>query len=341
MSPTPTWAVDSSVPPVKIQRGLKTIAALQLPETGLVLQEPDSSHPTYFVRLTGSFSTSVGSLIVRQKAVKSDVSGHFLLDLLVDREQTNLTFTVVDFFGKAQNETVLLQAPGLIKWFASREAQKLPVRPVSRHQLSLGLSVTDLAYTDNRLPYSGNVPVTLTELVLTVQANYRYYLIPNRLSIQFSGFYAGLPFQTSLPGISVKFVGLQGFFNYGFFPPQQPINFWLGLGGYYSTTSSGGAAFGYRNVSGPLVLPRLNWRLGSGDVIATYFKYALVNTSFTSLLATSREMAGGLSYTWKGTVVGAVAWSVGVDISDLKLSLPGGQAASVSYSLGVSASFGI
>jgi hypothetical protein len=69
------------------------------------------------------------------------------------------------------------------------------------------------------------------------------------------------------------------------------------MGGYYYTTMFvSPAAFGFENMTGPQLFPVIRRTLRNQDCILFYAKYSPVSSGSISLQPSSREIAGGITY---------------------------------------------
>jgi hypothetical protein len=105
--------------------------------------------------------------------------------------------------------------------------------------------------------------------------------------------------------------------NYRLPLATEPWRFYLGAGGYYSTTFVQQNSFGYQNVGGPSVLATVKRVLKDGSSMILVGKLSAVAPGFSLLGLSNREWAASLSYIMP--VRKTHFWNFSLDLSNLQL----------------------
>ena len=150
-----------------------------------------------------------------------------------------------------------------------------------------------------------------------------------------NGFGTLLPFNSSVSGLQLRFLGLNGRVSRVLTAPGSRLEASLAVGIYYLTTL--GASSGIGNVSGPQVFPEVSWAIDQSNCIYGYFKFSPVNSGFRFLQLSNRELALGSS--WSHRLDSGHPVSMTLDSSDLSLNLSGVQVSTHTLTLGAGYGF--
>lgn len=198
------------------------------------------------------------------------------------------------------------------------EITQLATDPSKHFPWTLGLSAT-------RINYAQDASFTFSEWALTARAGYTHVFASQRWEMGLTGFGTLLPFGASVPAgftsLALRFYGLNARLGYRF---AQSESGWAGTlqgGAYFTTTSStGSAAFGFRNLAGPQFFPTITKLIvgSSPSLIGAYFKFSPVSQNLSLLRLSNREIAMGAF--WRKSLRNGHPIAVAVDWSNLKLS---------------------
>jgi len=255
------------------------------------------------VSLTGKFQRADWSLLFRDTSITPQASdGSFSIDVTLRGPRTPVLFQAISPFGqveKAQGEIVFSG------W--DRIAQKWKPGPTWGGSLSAGLGVSLIAFTQSNVQ-------PLNMKALTFKASYGYRFKNSRLDLGMSSFFTALPLTYS--EVTIRFFGFNGRVGYAIPGINAPWRISLMAGAYYTTTFAD-AMVGYQHVGGPMFFPVLQRAFAKGAAFAAYFKFSPISDGMQFLDMSSREIAGGISWS---EPVGRNRLSFSLDISDLQIT---------------------
>lgn len=174
---------------------------------------------------------------------------------------------------------------------------------------SMGISA--ISYRETGVP-------DFTEIALTFKAGYSRTLIAQPWSWRVSGFFTLLPLNTNQDGNALRFFGLNAQIGYSLRLPDSSWRFMFLAGGYYTTTFSTNAYFGFQNMYGPALFPVAQYTLSAKLLLSGYLKYSPIVTETGLAFSNSREVATGLGFTRNPGSPHPV--SLSVDLANLKLN---------------------
>lgn len=208
----------------------------------------------------------------------------FELKVPLTSDRTPVHFISVGPFGKVEEATVFIVYHNYVS--SSEGANELPSLGGG---WGVGLGVSSITYSQTTLP-------DLSEIALTPKVSYQHPL-SHHWDLGGNIFMTALPITTNQSGVSAYFLGINVRAGYSLPIIPKPWTLSIAVGGYYTTMTSSGRDFGYRNMFGPQVFPVLRRSLGPKNMIGTYFKYSPVTGGGSPFNFSSHELATGLSLT--------------------------------------------
>lgn len=205
-------------------------------------------------------------------------------------------------------ENISIHFPSLKAVLVNFAAARVP-----RFDAHVGMGATSINYSEKASGFATDY----RSLSTTLTGGANYWIKPAKWSVSGAGYFTVIPLTRSGTGASsdVRFLGLN--LRAGWVVPRirRPWAFTLFGGFYYVTTLVTPRTFGFQNMAGPQLYPRLRYfRKKNGDQISTYLKFSPVAVSLSLLNFSNREMALGISY-----VFTRKALSLNLDASDLGL----------------------
>ncbi|MCM2322971.1 MAG: hypothetical protein NDJ90_06880 [Oligoflexia bacterium] len=178
-------------------------------------------------------------------------------------------------------------------------------RPLSA---AVGAAVTRISYSDSHYG-------AYRAFALTGKAGVTYARSP--WDLQLNGF-ATLGSLGGRDGIAARFAGvnLRAGAPVPLFRASGSWSLRLYVGYYYATMFGTEDRFGFRNMHGPQLFPAVSKAFGGGQEAGFYLKFSPVSPVFGRLSLSSRELAGGASWSR-----GAAALTL--DLSDIRLRVQG------------------
>ena len=202
--------------------------------------------------------------------------------------------------------------------------------PPHRWRFSLGTGLTLISFRQKNL-----TPFDQWAVTLKGSANYR--IVPEKLDLGFSSFYNAIPFASKSPvGYKIQYLGVNTRLVWTIIGAPSPFRLNLSGGLYYNTSLS---TVGFTNMYGPQLYPEIIYVFNNGNSILFYGKYSPALSQSNSIsFKDNRETALGMHYSFPISFTKRM--SVGVDLSQLSLSVPSGDWASTNtYSLTAGISF--
>ena len=246
-------------------------------------------------------------------------SGEFKLKVPLPADAWYIELIAISLKGDVEKTIVKIYFPDREKLLAEVRDE---FRVTKRHFFtpSLGFSVLSYAETFHQ---------DLSQIIATTKFSYQYLLRPPTWDIAANIYYTAIPISSNQPGITARFLGING--RIGFKVPQlkSPYSLTLMMGIYYTTMSVTNDAFGFRNLMGPQIFPVFTYKFPSLKVLTTYLKYSPVGQGFNITSLGNREIAAGFSHTWPN---GPHPITGSIDIANLSILVQGSQISSTSYS---------
>ena len=255
------------------------------------------------VSLTGRFQRTDWSLLFRDTSITPQASdGSFSIDVTLHGQRTPVLFQAISPFGQVEKAEGEIVFSG---W--EKIAKKWKPGPTWGGSLSAGLGVSLIAFTQSNVE-------PLNMKALTFKASYGYRFKNSRLDFGMSSFLTALPLTTS--DVTIRFFGFNGRVGYAIPGINAPWRVSLMAGAYYTTTFAD-SLIGYQHVGGPMFFPVVQRAFAKGAAFAGYFKFSPISDGMQFLDMSSREIAGGISWS---EPVGRNRLSFSLDISDLKIT---------------------
>lgn len=277
---------------------------------------------TNYANITGKFKQKVVNATVNGRLLPVSDSGNFNVRLEFMGEEKSFILSVTDATGKVYRmQYKIAQA-------IPREMQTVGKLPF-RWRFSGGFGYTLISYRQQDVD-------TFQQNVVTVKGSATYRAIPEVLDLNASAFFNLLALtSTSSEGNKIQYLGVN--LRAGYHVIEAPSNLRFNIfGGFYYNTSYG--QVGFADMYGPQIAPEFTYVLSNGHAIFFYGKYAYSlsgNSGFS--LKDNREVAFGAHYSFPVFTQNRV--SVGIDISQLSLSLSDAWATTNTYSLSGGISF--
>lgn len=294
-----------------------------------VFEDPERPlDPPYFL-LEGTFSQKDSRLIIQKQPVGvNDKTGAFQLKVPLGSARSKLNVLVINPYGQVQKQLYHVLFPG---WLAYQIRLNTP--PFPRHSWTLELLGTQFLYRQTGL----SPALSQTGLVIKPSWTYKLGSRPDgRWDAGLNGYWIFLPLRTNLTwktkplGINLR-IGYQT----PWLSPPWILKFIFGW--YYLTMLTQDKAFGFQNVSGPMIFPTLIRLLSQQQSLFFYLKVAPISSGF-SLQSSSYEGAAGGGYLFP--INSSQQLSISLNFSTLRLNLGAGQnAQSQSISTGVGLSW--
>jgi len=283
----------------------------------------ESTSFLHYTDIQGQFSEKITQATLNSKQMPVKEDGTFEIHFGFPGEAKSFTITAID----SKNKVYRMQYK--IVPIDHTEVVLDKVAP-HRWRFSAGAGITMLSFRQrNVTPFD--------QYALTVKGSATYRLVPEKLDLGFSSFFNALPFgSTSTKGYKIQYLGLNGRVVWNLVGSPSPLRINLSAGAYYNTSLS---VVGFANMYGPQLYPEFIYVFDNGNSLLFYSKYSpAISQSLAISFKDNREVAMGLHYSFPLTFKNRMA--VGVDMSQLSLSVPNGDWASTNtYSLSAGISF--
>jgi len=269
--------------------------------------------------IAGSYLRPGWTLTRNQQPIKCNARGGFSFEAVITKEERRFSFEAVGPAGEKEQETIELQ---VAEWIVD----DLATSPIKRFLFSPGLGLSYITTTETLVAKYSTIAVTAK-----VAAN--YLLIPGQLDAGMSFYVTALQLSKSYD-VNARYFGFNT--RLGYVLPQFDERWFITLygGWYYTTMMVTGDVFGFRNLSGPQIYPTVRRVLDNKDVVAAYFKYSPIASSFSLLTLSNREIAGGIAYVHP--LANGHTISGTFDYSNISLTLAGVALQNNSLTLGAS-----
>jgi len=198
-----------------------------------------------------------------------------------------------------------------------------------RWRFSLGAGYTLISYREKGV-------TDFEQKVITVKLATSYRIIPEKLDLGFGGFYNAITISTTSPnGYKIQYLGFNLRAGYHLLDAPSSLRIVL-QGGLYFNDSFG--TVGFANMYGPQISPEFSYIFNNGHSLFWYGKYAFSFSGTTGIsFKDNREVAAGVHYSIPISQFNR--FTVGVDVSQLSLSLGTAWASTNTYSLSAGLSF--
>jgi hypothetical protein len=247
--------------------------------------------------IEGTYPVKDSILLANSFPVKITDNGEFTIAAPLTGNFTMLSLKTVDVLGAVSTQRVYIQK-------LERE------KPFERIRVGVQLGVSTISFTETGLD-------NINEISLVTKADLTYTLSPHYSDIGINAYYTAL-ILTKNNETSLQFVGANLRYARTIFGAKTPWQVRLMGGWYFTSTLVDNDAYGYKNVSGPMIFPVLRHTIDQDKSWFIYGKYSPVSSGFSFSLATgSSEIAGGGGYTW--TIGKSTLASVTLDASKLSL----------------------
>lgn len=287
----------------------------------------DNSALVNYANLTGRFTEKVASATVNGRKLIVTDDGSFLLRLEFSGEEKSFIISATNLEGKVfrMQYKVSLADPAAMQT-VNREAVR--IKPF-RWRFSGGAGYTIISYRqENVIPYE--------QKVITVKAGAIYRAIPEKLDLGVNGFYNIVPLTSnSTEGYQIQYLGVNVRAGYHLVKAPSTLRVIFNFGMYINSSYGN---VGFADMYGPQISPEFIYVFDNGNSLFSYFKYAhSLSGSQGISLKNNREVATGLHYSFP--VSESNRMSVGIDLSQLSLSLAEAWASTNTYSLSAGISF--
>jgi hypothetical protein len=249
----------------------------------------------YTAQLFGVYHREGWTLHYHDQKITLNDRGGFRVEIAIDRlEKIYFEFEAKGPKGETEHEKIELNRiiPKLVEGpprFIDGESGLMMGDPKKRFFIVPGIAYSSISVNQvDADPYSTST--------LTGKISINYRLVPQVWDFGFSAFGTLLQLSKS-SDVTCKFLGINT--RFGYMIPNISTEWFLSLyaGWYYTSTFVSDNSFGYKNLSGPQIYPSIKRVLGTGDVLAFYFKYSPIASSLSLLQLSNREIASGISYT--------------------------------------------
>ena len=283
----------------------------------------ESTSFLHYTDIQGQFSEKVTQATLNSKQMPVKEDGTFEIHFGFPGEAKTFTITAID----SKNKVYRMQYK--IVPIDHKEVVLDKIAP-HRWRFSAGAGITRLSFRQrNVTPFD--------QYAMTIKGSATFRLVPEKFDLGFSSFFNAVPFSsTSDKGYKIQYLGVNGRVVWNLVGSPSPLRINLSAGAYYNTSLS---EIGFANMYGPQLYPEFIYVFDNGNSLLLYSKYSpAISQSLKISLNNNREVALGMHYSFPLTFKNRMA--VGVDISQLSLSVPSGDWASTNtYSLSAGLSF--
>jgi len=225
-------------------------------EPELQIREKEKEGLPYFVKLQGKFQEKDRTLLYENQPIAVASDGGFSIEVGVDSERNEFVISEVDEAGKLTNQTSQLLFP---EWKEFLEAQGK--KPEKKWSFQAGTGIAAITYSQTGGGTTANH--TFTELGLNLQAGARYQW-KDYLAFAGQSSFTALPIGVGPSGNTIRFLNLSAQVIYPLRFIHTPWKLELLANYSYLTTLPSQSSFGYTNVQGVTIFPRLEREL-SGE----------------------------------------------------------------------------
>lgn len=288
-----------------------------------VQQKSAESGSQYYVTLTGRLEESAqgpSALIHQNRIFHPGADGRFKVEIAIRGVENTYELKAVDPFGSILTRTIQVRVENYSELAAPAKKVNLPASTASSasapNGASLSLGPTLILHSESQEPGYTAINVTLKG------AFTRSFLHP-RLILSASAYMTAYTLASSLPDLSVRYLGANLRLGYSALSPQSPWQISVSAGLFYGTMLVSPANFGYKNLLYPQVYPALTRRLSDRNTLGAYFKFVPLSESLLAVNLREREWAVGLF--WDRALGESKALTFGMDVSDLSFRVPSGK----------------
>jgi hypothetical protein len=269
--------------------------------------------------LIGHVDHPVKQIFFNGKEIQANEQGDFELSHEFKMETRTFNMRIVDADTKSYFGQYRIRAADI----KDEKAAK------SLFRFNFGAGITSLSYRQQRIePFS--------QLALTIKGGAVYPIWKNQLDAGFSGFYNVIGFGSSSPrGYKMRYMGLNGRLGYSVIKAPSKLKMNINVGIYYNTSYSD---IGFGNMMGPQLYPEISYHFDNGHSLHAYGKLSpAFSNDYSISFNDNREIAAGVHYAFPLNAVNRL--SIGIDISQLKLSVEPNWGVTNTYSLSGGISF--
>jgi hypothetical protein len=296
------------------------MTSLRVDSEEIVTRPGKSGSEEQVLVVSGQILKNDRTVLLNRLRIVPDEQGRFRVQISIDsslQRQKVVEIAVIDHHGIV-------------------ERAELPIPPLRRNKpfnkyiITPSLAVSHISYQE--------AAVNLTEDAVTLKLSFSHDFRNSadekeRWSLGVSSYFTALPFSLKNASNSMSYFGLNG--ELGYMLPLASRR-WLIIihgGASYLTTFVSNSIYGFENMFGPQLYPELRRIFSNGGIFSTYAKY-VPNLVQTPISFSSSELAGGISYSPRGTG----GWLYSLDFSALNLNQSGITAQSRMISLGIGVS---
>ena len=234
--------------------------------------------------IAGFYQRPGWTLSRNHQPITGNARGGFSFEGIITREENRFSFEAIGPAGETEKETIEIQ---IAEW-TQEKIDASATSPVKRLLVVPGLGVSYITTTETAVQ-------NYSTIALTAKVGANYLLIPGKLDAGMSFYVTALQLSKSY-AVSARYFGFNT--RIGYVLPQFDPKWFISLygGWYYTTMMVTGDVFGFKNLSGPQIYPTVRRVLDNNDVIAVYFKFSPISSSFSLLKLSDREIAGGVAY---------------------------------------------
>jgi hypothetical protein len=276
-----------------------------------------------YANITGRFKEKVLTATLNGRLLSVSEDGSFVVRLEFSGEEKSFIIAATDSQNKVHRmQYKITQAvPGATATYAK-------IKPF-RWRFSAGAGYTIISYRQQDI-------TTYEQKVITVKAGVIYRAIPEKLDLGVNGFFNVLPLtSTSIDGYQIQYLGVNVRAGYHVIKAPNPFRFIFNFGFYFNNSYGN---VGFADMYGPQISPEFMYVFDNGNSLFSYVKYAhSLSGSQGVSLKNNREVATGLHYSFPVSTSNRL--SIGVDLSQLSLSLADAWASTNTYSLSAGISF--
>ena len=230
-------------------------------------------------RLTKPESSLIGYGVILVKAGAALRS--FSVRVPLAYEDSTFSLTAIDPRGVTQVQLIRVIVSG---W--DKIAQKESVKKIDRFHLNAALGLSFTSYEETQFQH-------LSEVALTPKVSGDFTLSRD-WGIGVSSSITAFPLSSNIPGVTLRFFTFDARLGTRLPWLPDPWSVRILFGGYYETTLTSGASFGFSNMTGPELYPILERRLSNRENGNIHLRYATILSKGVNL--SSYSFGGGLSF---------------------------------------------
>ena len=281
----------------------------------------ESTATLYYTNLKGRFSEKITQATLNSKKIPVNKEGGFYVHFGFPKESKTFVITATD----ANNKVYRMQYK-----IVSTDKQEAALEKAvpRRWRFNAGAGIT-------RLSFRQKLVEPFNQFALTVKGGFAYRLFPETLDFSTSAFFNAFPFLSTSSTYKIQYIGVNSRLVWNLIT-SNPLRVNVSAGVYYNTSIS---TVGFTNMYGPQLYPEFIYIFDDGTSLLLYGKFSPAFSQTTKIsLKDNREVAGGMHYSFP--ISFTTRMSVGVDISQLSLSIASGDWATTNtYSLSAGLSF--